>query len=42
VATPSQGCKVTARRSLAGLILWVLIAGWHLPLMVVGQVHYSD
>jgi membrane protease YdiL (CAAX protease family) len=26
----------------AGLILWVLIAGWHLPLMVVGQVHYSD
>jgi membrane protease YdiL (CAAX protease family) len=26
----------------ASLILGVLIAGWHLPLMVVGQVHYSD
>jgi flagellar basal body-associated protein FliL len=24
------------------LILGVLIAGWHLPLMVVGQVSYSD
>jgi membrane protease YdiL (CAAX protease family) len=27
---------------LSSLILGVLIAGWHLPLMVVGQVHYSD
>jgi membrane protease YdiL (CAAX protease family) len=27
---------------LAALILGVLIAGWHLPLMVVGDVHYSD
>jgi uncharacterized protein len=27
---------------LASLILGILIAGWHLPLMVVGQVHYSD
>lgn len=27
---------------MASLILAVLIAGWHLPLMVVGQVHYSD
>jgi uncharacterized protein len=27
---------------LASLILGVLIAGWHLPLMFVGQVHYSD
>jgi uncharacterized protein len=27
---------------IASLILGVLIAGWHLPLMVVGQVHYSD
>jgi len=26
----------------ASLILWVLISLWHLPLMVVGQVHYSD
>jgi uncharacterized protein len=26
----------------AALILGVLIAGWHLPLMFVGQVHYSD
>jgi len=27
---------------LASLILGVLIAGWHLPLMFVGQVHYAD
>lgn len=27
---------------LASLILGVLIAGWHLPLMVAGEVHYSD
>jgi CAAX protease family protein len=27
---------------IASLILGVLIAGWHLPLMVVGQVYYSD
>jgi uncharacterized protein len=27
---------------LASLILGVLIAGWHVPLMVVGDVHYSD
>jgi uncharacterized protein len=27
---------------VASLILAVLIAGWHLPLMLVGQVHYSD
>jgi hypothetical protein len=27
---------------VAALILAVLIAGWHLPLMVAGQVHYSD
>lgn len=26
----------------AGLILGILIAAWHLPLMVVGQVHWSD
>jgi membrane protease YdiL (CAAX protease family) len=26
----------------ASLILAALIAGWHLPLMVAGQVHYSD
>ena len=33
----------TGRSALAAsLILGVLIAGWHLPLMVVGQVHYSD
>jgi uncharacterized protein len=33
----------TGRSALfASLILGVLIAGWHLPLMVVGQVHYSD
>jgi uncharacterized protein len=36
--------RLQAGRSalLASLILGVLIAGWHLPLMVVGQVHYSD
>jgi CAAX protease family protein len=27
---------------VAALILAALIAGWHLPLMVAGQVHYSD
>jgi len=27
---------------LAGLILAVIIVGWHIPLMVVGQVHWSD
>jgi uncharacterized protein len=27
---------------VASLILGVLIAGWHLPLMVTGEVHYSD
>jgi CAAX protease family protein len=33
----------TGRSALAAsLILAVLIAGWHLPLMVAGQVHYSD
>jgi uncharacterized protein len=33
----------TGRSALfASLILGVLIAGWHLPLMFVGQVHYSD
>jgi membrane protease YdiL (CAAX protease family) len=33
----------TGRSALfASLILWVLIAGWHLPLMVLREVHYSD
>jgi membrane protease YdiL (CAAX protease family) len=33
----------TGRSALsASLILGVLIVGWHVPLMVVGQVHYSD
>jgi membrane protease YdiL (CAAX protease family) len=27
---------------LASLILGVLVAGWHLPLMVAGEVHYAD
>lgn len=27
---------------VASVILGVLIAGWHLPLIVAGQVHYSD
>jgi uncharacterized protein len=27
---------------MASLILGILIAGWHLPLMVAGQIHYSD
>ena len=36
--------RLQAGRSalFASLILGVLIAGWHLPLMFVGQVHYSD
>jgi hypothetical protein len=33
----------TGRSALsASLILGAAIAGWHLPLMVVGQVHFSD
>jgi uncharacterized protein len=33
----------TGRSALvAGLILGILIAGWHLPLMVAGEVHYAD
>ncbi len=33
----------TGRSALfASLILAVLIVGWHLPLMVAGQVHWSD
>jgi uncharacterized protein len=27
---------------VSALVLGVLIAGWHLPLMVTGQVHYAD
>jgi hypothetical protein len=27
---------------VASLILAALIAGWHLPLMIAGQIHYSD
>ena len=36
--------RLQSRRSalVASLILGALIAGWHLPLMVAGQVHYSD
>ncbi len=36
--------RLQAGRSalFAALILGVLIAGWHLPLMVVGEVHWSD
>jgi len=36
--------RLQAGRSalFASLILGVLIAGWHLPLMVAGEVHYSD
>ena len=36
--------RLQAGRSalFASLILGVLIAGWHLPLMFVGQVHYAD
>ena len=36
--------RLQYRRSalVASLILGVLIAVWHLPLMVVGQVSYSD
>jgi uncharacterized protein len=36
--------RLQSRRSalVASLILGALIAAWHLPLMVAGQVHYSD
>jgi membrane protease YdiL (CAAX protease family) len=36
--------RLQSRRTAlpASLILGVLIAGWHLPLMVAGQVHFSD
>ncbi len=36
--------RLQAGRSalFAALILGILIAGWHLPLMVVGEVHWSD
>ena len=36
--------RLQAGRSalFAALILGVLIAGWHVPLMVVGDVHWSD
>jgi membrane protease YdiL (CAAX protease family) len=36
--------RLQARRSalIASLILWVGVAVWHLPLMVVGGVHWSD
>ena len=36
--------RLQAGRSalLAGLILGALVAGWHLPLMVAGEVHYAD
>ena len=36
--------RLQSRRSalVASLILGALIAGWHLPLMVAGQVAYSD
>jgi uncharacterized protein len=36
--------RLQSRRSalVAGLILGALIAGWHLPLMVAGQVAFSD
>ena len=36
--------RLQSRRSalVASLIFGALIAGWHLPLMVAGQVHYSD
>ena len=41
-ATPFPRLQVGRSALLASLILAVLIAGWHLPLMVAGQVHYSD
>jgi membrane protease YdiL (CAAX protease family) len=36
--------RLQSRRSalVSSLILGALIAAWHLPLMVAGQVHYSD
>jgi uncharacterized protein len=36
--------RLQARRSalIASLILWVGVAVWHLPLMVVGELHWSE
>ena len=36
--------RLQTRRSalVASLILGALVAAWHLPLMVEGQVHFSD
>jgi uncharacterized protein len=36
--------RLQTRRSalIASLVLGALVAGWHLPLMVEGQVHFSD
>jgi membrane protease YdiL (CAAX protease family) len=36
--------KLQARRSalFASLILWVGVAVWHLPLMLVGELHWSE
>ena len=36
--------RLQARRSalFASLILWVGVAVWHLPLMVVGEIHWSE
>jgi uncharacterized protein len=36
--------RLQSRRSalVGSVILGALIAGWHLPLMMAGQVHYSD
>jgi membrane protease YdiL (CAAX protease family) len=39
-ALPRLQCRRSAL--VASLILGALIAGWHLPLMVAGQVAYSD
>jgi membrane protease YdiL (CAAX protease family) len=39
-ATPRLQARWSALTS--GLVLGVLIGGWHLPLMITGQVHYAD
>ena len=39
-AVPRMQTRWTALTS--GLVLGVLVAGWHLPLVMTGQVHYAD
>ena len=41
-ATRSPVCNLGRTALRAALILGLLIAGWHLPLIIVGQVSWTD